>query len=68
VDVRGIQRDLDHFVGIPVLLAKEAIPSTREYSGQYGLIKKVVVNGSHVHSCPNQVPFVRAYITFRNID
>jgi RNA recognition motif-containing protein len=55
-------------VGIPVLLAKEEILSTYKYFGQYGPIKKVVVNASHVHSCPNQAPSVSAYVTFRNID
>jgi hypothetical protein len=68
VDVRVIQRDLVYVVGIPIQFAKEETLAKYEFFGQYGPIKKVVVNATHVHSCPNQSPSVSAYITFRNTD
>lgn len=67
-DVRVIQRDLVYIVGIPVNIANEDILLKYEYFGQYGPIKKVVVNSTNVHLCPNQTPSVSAYITFRNTD
>ena len=66
VDVRVIQRDLVYIVGIPVQFANEDILLKYEFFGQYGPIKKVVVNSTHIHSLPNQKPSVSAYITFRN--
>ncbi|OHT17306.1 hypothetical protein TRFO_12443 [Tritrichomonas foetus] len=68
VDVRVIQRDLVYIVGIPVQFANEDILLKYEFFGQYGPIKKVVVNSTHIHSLPNQKPSVSAYITFRNND
>lgn len=66
VDVRVIQRDLVYVVGIPLPFANEDTLLKYEFFGQYGPIKKVVVNSTHVHSSPNQTPSVSAYITFRN--
>ena len=66
VDVRVIQRDLVYVVGIPLQFANEDTLLKYEFFGQYGPIKKVVVNSTHVHSGPNQTPSVSAYITFRN--
>lgn len=68
VDVRVIQRDLVYIVGIPIQYANEDILLQYEFFGQYGPIKKVVVNSTHIHSLPNQNPSVSAYITFRNTD
>lgn len=66
VDVRVIQRDLVYIVGIPIRYAHEDTLLRYEFFGQYGPIKKAVVNASHVHTLPNQNMSVSAYITFRN--
>lgn len=68
VDVRVIQRDLVYIVGIPVQYSNEDILLKYEFFGQYGPIKKVVVNSTRIHSLPNQKHSVSAYITFRNTD
>lgn len=68
VDVRVIQRDLVYIVGIPVQYSNEDILLKYEFFGQYGPIKKVVVNSTRIHSFPNQKHSVSAYITFRNTD
>ncbi|KAH0785581.1 myb-like protein Q isoform X1 [Histomonas meleagridis] len=68
VDVRVIQRDLVYIVGIPIKYAHEDTLLKYEFFGQYGPIKKVVVNSSHIHSLPNQNLSVSAYITFRNYE
>jgi len=65
-DVRVIQRDLVYVVGLPIACAKEDILIKYEFFGQYGPIKKVVVNSANVHGLPNQIPSVSAYITFRH--
>ena len=66
VDVRVIQRDLVYVVGLPVKYANEDTLLKYEFFGQYGPIKKVVVNSTHVHSSSNQALSVSAYVTFRN--
>ena len=66
VDARVIQRDLVYVVGLPVKYANEDTLLKYEFFGQYGPIKKVVVNSSHVHSSSNQTLSVSAYVTFRN--
>lgn len=68
VDVRVIQRELVYIVGIPIQFANEEALLKYEFFGQYGPIKKVAINASHIHSSPNQVPSISAYITFRNCD
>ena len=66
IDARVIQRDLVYVVGLPVKYANEDTLLKYEFFGQYGPIKKVVVNSSHVHSSSNQTLSVSAYVTFRN--
>jgi CCR4-NOT transcription complex subunit 4 len=66
IDVRVIQRDLVYIVAIPVQFANEDVLLKYEFFGQYGPIKKIVVNSTHIHSAPNQTPSVSAYVTFRN--
>lgn len=68
VDVRVIQRDLVYVVGLPIQYANEDTLLKYEYFGQYGPIKKIVVNASHVHSSGNQTQSVSAYVTFRNCE
>lgn len=68
VDVRVIQRDLVYIVGIPIKYAHEDTLLKYEFFGQYGPIKKAVVNSNHVHLLPNQNLSVSAYITFRNYE
>ena len=64
---RVIQRDLVYVIGIPMDIATEEILSRYEYFGQYGPIKKIVVNNTTVHANASQVPTVGAYITFVDI-
>jgi hypothetical protein len=66
VDIRVIQRDLVYVVGLPVEYANEDTLLKYEFFGQYGAIKKIVVNSTHIHSSPSQVPSVSVYVTFRN--
>jgi RNA recognition motif-containing protein len=61
---RVIQRDLVYVIGIPIDLATEENLSKYEYFGQYGEIKKIVVNNQTVHQNTYQRPTVSAYITF----
>lgn len=68
VDVRVIQRDLVYVVGLPIQYANEDTLLKYEFFGQYGPIKKIVVNNSHVHSSGNQTQSVSAYVTFRNFE
>lgn len=65
---RVIQRDLVYVIGIPIDIASEDILSKYEYFGQYGQIKKIVVNNTTVHSLTFQKPTVSAYVTFQNIE
>ena len=65
---RVIQRDLVYVIGIPLEIATEEILSKYEYFGQYGQIKKIVVNNQTVHASGYVRPTVSAYITFVNID
>ena len=66
---RVIQRDLVYVIGIPIDIAQEETLCRYEYFGQYGQIKKVVVNNQTMHtSSYQQKPTVSAYVTFLNID
>jgi hypothetical protein len=65
---RVIQRDLVYVIGIPVNVAKEEVLARYEYFGQYGPIKKIVVNTQSVHMSQLQKQTVSAYITFVNIE
>ena len=68
VRYRVIQRDLVYVIGIPQDIATEEILSRYEYFGQYGPIKKIVVNSQNLHNAPFQRPTVSAYVTFYNIE
>lgn len=57
---RVIQRDLVYVIGISSKIANEETLKQYEYFGQYGQIKKIVVNNQ------SQRPTVSAYITFYN--
>lgn len=66
---RVIQRDLVYVIGIPIDIAQEDTLCKYEYFGQYGQIKKVVVNNQTMHtSSYQQKPTVSAYVTFQNIE
>lgn len=66
---RVIQRDLIYVIGIPIEIATEENLNKFEYFGQYGPIKKIVVNNSTVHTNNTfQRPTVSAYVTFKNIE
>lgn len=65
---RVIQRDLVYVIGIPIDIANEEILSRYAYFGQYGPIKKIVVNNQTVHTSSFQKPTVSAYVTFQNIE
>lgn len=64
---RVIQRDLIYVIGIPLEIANEETLNRYEYFGQYGPIKKIVVNQT-VHTNTYQKPTVSAYITFVNVE
>ena len=64
---RVIQRDLIYVIGIPLSIADEETLNRYEYFGQYGPIKKIVVNQT-VHTNNYQKPTVSAYITFVNVE
>lgn len=64
---RVIQRDLIYVIGIPLEIASEETLNRYEYFGQYGPIKKIVVNQT-VHTNTYQKPTVSAYITFINVN
>ena len=64
---RVIQRDLVYVIGIPTEIADEELLSRYEYFGQYGPIKKIVVNKQTAHVGGQQRPTVSAYVTFNNI-
>jgi hypothetical protein len=53
-----------YVIGIPIDVATEETLSQYEYFGQYGEIKKIVVNNQTVHSMSYQRPTVSAYVTF----
>lgn len=59
---RVIQRDLVYVIGISSKIASEDILRQYEYFGQYGPIKKIVINSQ------SQRPTVSAYITFYNTE
>lgn len=63
---RVLQRDLVYVVGIPLDIANEETLRKYEYFGQYGPIKKIVINNSSMHALPYQT--VSAYVTFENIE
>ena len=63
---RVIQRDLVYVLGIPIEIANEETLRSYEYFGQYGPIKKIVVNNLSLHTSPNQT--VSVYVTFENIE
>jgi hypothetical protein len=65
---RVIQRDLVYVIGIPVEIADEEILGRYEYFGQYGSVKKIVVNNQASHAGGFQRPTVSAYVTFSNIE
>jgi hypothetical protein len=65
---RVIQRDLVYVIGIPKELATEENLGRYEYFGQYGDIKKIVVNTTSVHGSSYQRPTVSAYVTFVHED
>ncbi|OHT04318.1 hypothetical protein TRFO_28207 [Tritrichomonas foetus] len=67
---RVIQRDLVYVIGIPVDIANEDTLKRYEYFGQYGTIKKIVINNQtpYASSSSYQRPTVSAYITFENVD
>ncbi|OHS94391.1 hypothetical protein TRFO_39421 [Tritrichomonas foetus] len=66
---RVIQRELVYVIGIPIDIANEELLNKYEYFGQYGQIKKIVVNNTTYHaSSYQQKPTVSAYITFQNIE
>jgi RNA recognition motif-containing protein len=65
---RVIQRDLVYVIGIPIDLATEETLSKPEYFGQYGEIKKIVVNNQNVHTSPFQKATVSAYVTFYRVE
>ena len=67
VNYRVVQRDLVYVIGIPVEIAQESILEKYEYFGQYGPIKKIVVNSS-VHQQGYQRPTVSAFVTFCKIE
>ena len=72
--VRVIQRNLVYVFGLPVSLAHDDILRKYEYFGQYGPIKKIVINTSHIH--PEKLNdlkenastnlSVTVYVTFQN--
>jgi RNA recognition motif-containing protein len=62
-----IQRDLVYVIGIPADIATEELLSRYDYFGQYGPIKKIVVNHQTAYSTSSQRPTAGAYITFHNI-
>lgn len=62
---RVIQRDLVYIVGIPIKYAKDEILLSYEFFGQYGEVKKLVINTQSIHGINNQTPSVGAYITFK---
>lgn len=64
---RVIQRDLIYVIGIPMNIANEELLGRYEYFGQYGQIKKIVVNQTP-YTNTYQKPTVSAYITFVNVD
>ncbi|KAH0790334.1 CCR4-NOT transcription complex subunit 4 [Histomonas meleagridis] len=63
---RVIQRDLVYVIGIPAEIASEEILERYEYFGQYGPIKKIVINNQTQHSSNSIRPTVSAYVTFMN--
>jgi hypothetical protein len=63
---RVIQRDLVYVIGIPVDIANEDILAHYEYFGQYGSIKKIVVNNQTAYTTSYR-PTVSAYVTFHNV-
>ena len=65
---RVIQRDLVYVIGIPIDLAQEDILRRYQYFGQYGELKKIVINNSATHASNSQKLTVSAYITFENIE
>lgn len=64
---RVVQRDLVYVIGIPTEIAQESVLSKYEYFGQYGPIKKIVVNSNPLHNQNFKRPTVSAYVTFINI-
>lgn len=65
---RVIQRELVYVIGIPIEIANEEELGKFEYFGQYGPIKKIVVNNQTAHAGGFQRLTVSAYVTFVNIE
>ena len=64
VNFRVIQRDLVYAIGIPLSIAHEETLYQYEYFGQYGSIKKIVVNSQSVHNNNTNSPTVSVFVTF----
>jgi hypothetical protein len=64
---RVIQRDLVYVIGIPADVATEELLSRYEYFGQYGPIKKIVVNHQTAYATNSQRPTAGAYVTFHSV-
>ena len=62
---RVIQRDLVYVIGLAPTIAEESILMRQEYFGQYGNIKKLVVNHSKPFKTPKGLSY-SAYINFSN--
>ncbi|KCZ81520.1 hypothetical protein H312_01098 [Anncaliia algerae PRA339] len=63
-NVRVIQRNLVYVIGIPHKYASEEILKSKNFFGQFGEIKKIVINRRLVN---NVETTISAYITFKYI-
>ncbi|KAL0213111.1 hypothetical protein RCL1_006737 [Eukaryota sp. TZLM3-RCL] len=64
-DMRVVTKNLVYLVGLPCSIARESTLLKFEYLGQYGSIKKVMVNVSRIVDTPVG-PTVSAYLTFES--
>eukprot|EP00761_Pharyngomonas_kirbyi_P006855 gb/GECH01006864.1/.p1 GENE.gb/GECH01006864.1/~~gb/GECH01006864.1/.p1 ORF type:complete len:896 (+),score=184.92 gb/GECH01006864.1/:1-2688(+) len=64
-NVRVIQRNLVYVVGLPWEYAEEDLLRENPYFGQYGTIRKIVVNKSNPHANHSNTSYtVSAYVTY----
>lgn len=65
---RVVQKDLVYVIGIPKNIADEKTLERYEYFGQYGKIKKIVVNNSCPFNNDSASATVSAFVTFNDIE
>ena len=66
--IRILQKNIVYIIGLPLNLASKELLSTYEYLGQYGQIKKIIVNKNGYNQNKNSNTTYSAYITYSSFE